>query len=115
MQLRQKTDQKKTLYYVEQLLIKYNATKECSAIKQVGGKFSVDFTMQLRAKKSTVVYCSRDITYFTYLLDGLDFYFGAESGARKLVEFFQSVIPMRYQHAKKLISHDMSSNIYNYK
>merc|ERR1712141_594234 len=83
VQLRQKTDQKKTLYYVEQLLIKYDATKECSAIKNVG--------------------------------DGLDFYFGAESGARKLVEFFQSVIPIRYQHAKKLISHDMSSNIYNYK
>jgi len=83
VQLRQKTDQKKTLYFVEQLLIKYDATKECSAIKPVG--------------------------------DGLDFYFGAESGARKLVEFFQSVIPMRYQHAKKLISHDMSSNIYNYK
>ena len=38
VQLRQKTDQKKTLYYVEQLLIKYNATKECSAIKPVGGK-----------------------------------------------------------------------------
>ena len=50
-----------------------------------------------------------------YSSDGLDFYFGAESGARKLVEFFQSVIPIRYQHAKKLISHDMSSNIYNYK
>ena len=38
VQLRQKTDQKKTLYYVEQLLIKYDATKECSAIKTVGGK-----------------------------------------------------------------------------
>ena len=37
VQLRQKTDQKKTLYYVEQLLIKYDATKECSAIKTVGG------------------------------------------------------------------------------
>lgn len=83
VQLRQKAIQKKTLYFVEQLLIKYDATKECSAIKAVG--------------------------------DGLDFYFGAESGARKLVEFFQSVVPMRYQHAKKLISHDMSSNIYNYK
>ena len=41
VQLRQKTDQKKTLYYVEQLLIKYDATKECSAIKSVGGKYSV--------------------------------------------------------------------------
>ena len=47
--------------------------------------------------------------------EGLDFFFGSESGARKLVEFIQSVIPIRYQHAKKLISHDASSNIYNYK
>ena len=31
------------------------------------------------------------------------------------MEFLQSVIPVRYQHAKKLISHDASSNIYNYK
>ena len=60
----------------------------------------------INASESTILYS---------FLDGLDFYFGAESGARKLVEFFQSVIPMRYQHAKKLISHDMSSNIYNYK
>ena len=37
------------------------------------------------------------------------------SGARKLVEFLQSVIPIRSQHAKKLISHDCSSNVYNYK
>ena len=43
MQLRQKTDQKKTLYYVEQLLIKYDATKECSAIKPVGGKIFGEF------------------------------------------------------------------------
>jgi hypothetical protein len=41
VQLRQKTNQKKTLYYVEQLLIKYDATKECSAIKAVGGKYFV--------------------------------------------------------------------------
>ena len=47
--------------------------------------------------------------------EGLDFFFGAESGARKLVEFIQSVIPIRYQHAKKLISQDACSNIYNYK
>ena len=48
-------------------------------------------------------------------LEGLDFYFGTESSAKKLVDFLQTVIPIRYQHAKKLISHDMSSNVYNYK
>ena len=43
--MRQKTDQKKTLYYVEQLLIKYDATKECSAIKNVGGKRANDINL----------------------------------------------------------------------
>jgi len=83
VQVRQKTDQRKTLFYLEQLLIKYEATRQCTGIKPSH--------------------------------EGLDFYFGAESGARKLVEFLQSVIPIRSQHAKKLISHDCSSNVYNYK
>jgi len=83
VQVRQKTNQRKTLFYLEQLLIKYDATRQCTGIKPVH--------------------------------EGLDFYFGFEPYARKLVEFLQSVIPMRYSHAKKLISHDASSNIYNYK
>jgi nonsense-mediated mRNA decay protein 3 len=83
VQVRQKGGQRKTLFYLEQLLIKYEATRECSGIQPNA--------------------------------DGLDFYFGAESGARKLVEFLSSVIPMRSSYAKKLISHDANSNSYNYK
>lgn len=84
VQLRQKgTKQRKTLFYVEQLLIKYQATKNCVGIKPHH--------------------------------EGLDFYFGSESNGKKLTEFFQSVIPMRYTHSKKLISHDVNSNTYNYK
>nr|ACO11168.1 60S ribosomal export protein NMD3 [Caligus rogercresseyi] len=83
VQVRQKTNQKKTLYYLEQVLIKYNATKDCSGIKVVH--------------------------------EGLDFFFSSESNARKLVEFLGTVIPIRYHHAKKLISHDTNSNTYNYK
>ncbi|TRY72523.1 hypothetical protein TCAL_10508 [Tigriopus californicus] len=83
VQLRQKSDQKKTLYYLEQLLMKYDATRDCSGIKASP--------------------------------DGLDFFFSSESSARKLTEFLTSMIPIRSQSAKKLISHDAKSNIYNYK
>ena len=48
VQVRQKTDQRKTLFYLEQLLIKYEATRQCTGIKPSH--------------------------------EGLDFYFGAESG-----------------------------------
>ena len=34
---------------------------------------------------------------------------------RKLVEFLSSVVPIRSQHAKRLVSHDANSNTYNYK
>ena len=33
VQVRQKTNQKKTLYYLEQILLKYDATKDCVGIK----------------------------------------------------------------------------------
>lgn len=32
-----------------------------------------------------------------------------------MVDFIQSVLPIKCQHSKKLISHDIHSNIYNYK
>lgn len=47
--------------------------------------------------------------------EGIDFYYQNESQARKLVDFFNTVLPIRYQHSKKLISHDIHSNTYNYK
>lgn len=47
--------------------------------------------------------------------DGLDFYFHNRSHAVKFVEFLQSIVPIRYITAQKLISHDPKSNIYNYK
>ena len=50
-----------------------------------------------------------------YFSDGLDFFFGFEPYARKMVDFLQSVVPCRYNTSKKLISHDQNSNTYNYK
>lgn len=83
VQVRQKTKQRKTLFFLEQLLIKYNATKDCVGIKPHH--------------------------------EGLDFFFSTESKGKALVEFLQSMIPVKYQHSKKLISHDVNSNTYNYK
>ena len=81
VQVRQKTKQRKTLFFLEQLLIKYNATKDCVGIKPNH--------------------------------EGLDFFFASEGKGKALVEFLQSMIPIKYAHSKKLISHDSNSNTYN--
>lgn len=49
------------------------------------------------------------------VLEGLDFYYATEAHARKMVDFLSAVLPCKYQHSKKLISHDIHSNSYNYK
>ena len=45
----------------------------------------------------------------------MDFFFGFEPYARKLTDFLQTMVPMRFNTSKKLISHDGKSNTYNYK
>lgn len=47
--------------------------------------------------------------------DGLDFFFGKKDDARKFADFFQATVPCRTNTSQKLISHDIHSNIYNYK
>ncbi|CAD6240535.1 GSCOCG00008833001-RA-CDS [Cotesia congregata] len=83
VQVRQKAINKKTFYYLEQLILKHKAHEQTLGIKPIH--------------------------------EGIDFYYANESAARKLVDFLQSVLPCRYQHSKKLLSHDIHSNIYNYK
>ncbi|CAF1114680.1 unnamed protein product [Rotaria sp. Silwood1] len=46
---------------------------------------------------------------------GLDFYFAEQNSARKLADFLMCVVPCRFETSKRLISHDIHSNIYNYK
>ncbi|GAB6025122.1 ribosome-binding protein [Chamberlinius hualienensis] len=46
---------------------------------------------------------------------GLDFYFASKDHARKFTEFLVAVVPCRYQTSQQLISHDVHSNVYNYK
>lgn len=83
VQVRQKGNNKKTLYYLEQLILKHKSYVNTLGIKPIHG--------------------------------GLDFYYTTEGFARKFVDFLNSVLPCRYQHSKKLISHDIHSNVYNYK
>ncbi|XP_076298725.1 60S ribosomal export protein NMD3 [Lasioglossum baleicum] len=83
VQVRQRSTNKKTFYYLEQLILKYKAHEHTLGIKPIH--------------------------------EGLDFFYANEASARKMVDFLSSVVPCRYDHSKKLISHDIHSNIYNYK
>lgn len=55
------------------------------------------------------------ISVFVCFQGGLDFFYATEAHARKMVDFLTTVLPCKYQHSKKLISHDIHSNTYNYK
>lgn len=83
VQIRQKANNKKTLYYLEQMILKHKAHENTLGIKNAPS--------------------------------GLDFFFSAENHARKMVDFLQSVLPIKFFQSKKLISHDIHSNSYNYK
>lgn len=83
VQVRQKAINKKTFFYLEQLILKHKAHENTLGIKPIH--------------------------------EGLDFFYVSESHARKMVDFVCAVLPCKYQHSKKLISHDIHSNTYNYK
>lgn len=83
VQVRQKTLNKKTFFYLEQLILKTNAHNKTVSIKQTP--------------------------------DGIDFYYSLQDHARKLVEFLMTAAPCRYSTSKRMISHDVHTNTYNYK
>ncbi|XP_050312977.1 60S ribosomal export protein NMD3 [Anthonomus grandis grandis] len=83
VQVRQKAENKKTFYYLEQLILRHKAHESTLGIKPIHG--------------------------------GLDFFYATEAHAKKMVDFLTTVLPCKYQHSKKLISHDIHSNVYNYK
>lgn len=83
VQVRQKAINRKTFFYLEQLILKHKAHEQTLGIKPICG--------------------------------GLDFFYANEAAARKMVDFLLTIIPCRYEHSKKLLSHDIHSNIYNYK
>lgn len=83
VQVRQKASNKKTLYYMEQMILKHKAHENTLGIKNAP--------------------C------------GLDFFYSGENHARKMVDFLQAILPVKFSQSKKLISHDIHSNVYNYK
>lgn len=85
VQIRQRMTHKKTLYYMEQLILTHRMHVETKTtnIKQVH--------------------------------EGLDFYYQDKKDARKMVEFLKTVLPCRSDNAKELVSHDIRNNNYNYK
>ncbi len=83
IQVRQHRKHKRTMFMLEQLLIKHGVCADVMQIKEVA--------------------------------DGLDFYWGNKSSANKMVEFLRSVLPIRINQGKKLISQDDNSNVRKYK
>eukprot|EP01147_Barroeca_monosierra_P009520 gene9520-1754_t len=47
--------------------------------------------------------------------DGVDFYFMSSHDARRFVNFLEAVVPVRVKVSQRLISQDLSSNVYNFK
>ncbi|KAJ6637763.1 60S ribosomal export protein NMD3, partial [Pseudolycoriella hygida] len=83
VQVRQHAENKKTFYYLEQLMLKHRAHENALGIRPVSG--------------------------------GLDFYYANENYARKMVDFLQTMLPVKCTESKRLISHDIHSNTYNCK
>lgn len=107
VQVRQKSENKKTFYYLEQLILKHRAHENTLGIKPSSGNCSIHFQY---------FFCNlSDATLWISFSEGLDFFYATENHARKMVDFLSSVLPVKYQHSKKLLSHDIFSNIYNYK
>ncbi|XP_055381246.1 60S ribosomal export protein NMD3 [Condylostylus longicornis] len=83
VQVRQRSENKKTLYYLEQLILKRKAHDNTLGIKSQHG--------------------------------GIDFFYASEVHARKMVEFLSNALPVKVTNSKRLISHDIKSNIHNCK
>jgi len=83
VQVRQRADNKKTFYYLEQLILKHKAHVNTLGIKPIHG--------------------------------GLDFYYANQNHSRKMIDFLQSVVPVKVNTSKRLVSHDIHSNNFNYK
>ncbi|CAB0010936.1 unnamed protein product [Nesidiocoris tenuis] len=102
VQVRQKAVNKKTFYYLEQLILKHKAHDNTLGIKPIHGKCRMD----------QFAVTNHDANFAD---EGLDFFYATETHARKMIDFLNTVLPIRYQLSKRLLSHDVHSNIYNYK
>ncbi|KAL0488201.1 60S ribosomal export protein NMD3 [Acrasis kona] len=83
VQLRQKVNHKRTMMFLEQLILKHHMHDKCLNIKEV--------------------------------TDGIDFFFAARNQAMRFIDFIKTVAPIKSSTSERLITHDMKSNIHNYK
>ncbi|KAJ3384961.1 hypothetical protein HDU92_003312 [Lobulomyces angularis] len=83
VQVRQKVSHKRTFFWLEQLILKHNAHKDTTNIKE--------------AK------------------DGIDFYYVNRSHAIKMLDYLQSVVPLKLKTSEQLISTDVHTSTSNYK
>lgn len=99
----------------------------CDACHRIEAKDFWKATVQIRQKvnhKRTFYYLEQlmlkhNIARLTSSIKavhgGLDLFFHNGRDAKKLVDFVHSNVISKYNFSKKLISHDMKSNIHNYK
>lgn len=83
VQVRQKVTHKRTFIWLEQLILKHNAHKDTTNIKEYR--------------------------------DGLDFYYSHRNHAIKMIDFLQSVVPMRMKMSQELVSADIHAGTADFK
>eukprot|EP00940_MAST-03C_sp_MAST-3C-sp2_P002464 g2464.t1 len=88
VQVRQKVRHKRTILFLEQLLLKHGAHRNATGIQTVTG---------------------------TTLGGGLDFFFRERNHARTFISFLEGVVPVRTTKARQLATHDSHSNVYSFK
>uniref|UniRef100_A0A6U2GZ91 60S ribosomal export protein NMD3 n=1 Tax=Chlamydomonas euryale TaxID=1486919 RepID=A0A6U2GZ91_9CHLO len=89
-----------------------NSWTACVQLRQhVYHKRTFLFLEQLIMKHGADVNCVK----ITDIHEGVDFFFANRAHACKLVDFLQSVVPVRFRTDKQLVSHDTHNNTYNYK
>ena len=83
VQVRQRVNHKRTIFLLEQIILKHKAFEKVTNVKEMP--------------------------------DGIDFFFAHRGHALQFLDFVCSVVPCRTKDSKELISHDASSNTFNYK
>ncbi|KAI9280698.1 NMD3 family-domain-containing protein [Sporodiniella umbellata] len=103
------------------------AGQQCPECTRLAAQNTWKAVVQLRQKvehKRTFLYLEqlilksgvhKETTNIKEAKDGIDFYFGNRNQAVKMVEFLNSVVPMRYKASERLISKDIHTSVSSYK
>ena len=100
LQIRQRCDHHRTLFYLEQLVLKSGIQKGCTDIKPMPRALLIS----IHSRKGNSAFS-----------EGMDFFFTKRQSARRLVEYIDALLPCRYHYAQELVTHDPKNNVYDYK